>query len=218
MARTGAASDRTGRDAAGSPHHRQADEWDMSTAKPYTNGNGTETLRERINAVVKDVERLSRNDNELFAKYEKVGSTSWIIVISVVGVATGILGGLWGLAQPPIYQELKRLALWQLAAEQTYTRKDVFEARREAVNARIDYLVDRGQHAVVRQEYLERMRAIEQQLEHINGRAEEVRRDLQSIFPTTKVMDELLKRIDRLERDRLNAAPIATPAPSLKSE
>lgn len=173
-----------------------------------TNGNGIETQRERLTAAVKEIERLGRNDDELFAKYDGVGRTNWTIVLSAIGVATVIMGGLWGLTTAPIMTDLKEQQRFNRTIDEIYVRKDVLEARRAEFIARMMLIEAQAKDAIQRPEYIERQRAMEQQILHITARAEEVRRDLNSIFPTTKVMDELLRRIDRLETGRV-AAPSA---------
>ncbi len=56
-----------------------------------------------------------------------------------------------------------------------------------------------------REEHLLKWGGYDRQFSDMQRQIDETKRDISQIFPTTKVMDEIIKRIDRLEVTHINA-------------
>ena len=152
----------------------------------HKNPNGLEALHERLKAIVEREQQIRLDVNDLYSKFNLIGRTNWQVIISALGVAFTIMGGVLWLYVNPIIVSVDKIQ-WQIrdlkaeidADVARLVRKDVLEARRAEINA----LFGTYQQRIDNQAY---------RLDVLYG-------DFKSIAPPTKYLEWLAQRIERLE-------------------
>lgn len=178
---------------------------------------GVSSVKEQIRAVRADIDRHQRNIDEL---YNKQG-WNWPLLFSAIGALVLLLGGLWTLTITPIAGSISDLKTWELKTTDRVTATEHTNVGQSeklvALEKRVDILrelirqvensrLDRG-------EYGRDVTSNQKDLLQLNKRLDDLNAKLDQVFPPTKVLDDLLKRLSTLEQRTAPPLPLVAPAP-----
>lgn len=173
-------------------------------------GNGDGSLKEQVRGLFEDRNRHQKNLDELFTKYEGVGRTNWQIVLSAIGVLVLMIGGLWGLTASPMNEDIKR-------HEKTIARHEATIADQAASIAVLK--TETTQIKETQRVFRELMRRVEDErlptrefTIHqaanasdkivVQRQITELSTKIDAVFPPSKVLEDLVRRLSELERTR----------------
>lgn len=176
-----------------------------------TNGENGSGVKEQLRALTEHKDRHQSNIDELYKKYEGVGKTNWQIVLSALGVAVVVLGGLQAMSSAPINDDLKRLDRESRKAAESVS---AHQANIAAMMVQVTALERRaGLHLesigkledsrLPIREFAIHQSANTRQIDDLNKKVD-------AVFPPSKVLEDLVRRLSELERTRAtNAAASA---------
>lgn len=177
-----------------------------------SNGNGfkASSLAEQVKAITKDLDRHQTGLDDLYKKAENAGKANWQVLLSAIGVLILVIGGLWALSVSPINSDLGKLGQWQLRSTDrliALERSDTGQQEKlAAMEKRIDILrelIRSGEmDKLSKGEYARDQTAVTKDSLALNKRLDDMNLKLDSVFPTQKIFEDLLKRLGTLEQQQ----------------
>ena len=178
-------------------------------------------LSERVENQGKDIIDLRSNMNTGFQNLQAAlasltnelrGSTKtqWPVIWSAIGVCFVVITAIGGLAYAPITTGMGRLdqTLTSLT-DKMVTRQEMEWRQARAMEDRLrteGAIAELRSGAVTRNEWQERNRARDQEVQDLGRRVDEIRQEVGSVYGTRDALIDLKKEIDNL-RQRLNTGP-----------
>lgn len=132
------------------------------------------------------------------------------VMFGGLALALGMLGGFWFAVYNPLSERIERLEAMVAARvakpeyEEFRTRTNEHVARIDGIIIRLRDRVDREllrmQESIVsRGEHVQQWQVRDNAITDVRAQLKDVKDDLKSIHPTTKVFDDILKRMERVE-------------------
>lgn len=115
------------------------------------------------------------------------------MIISTVTVAIIVVGGFWGAVINPITTRMEKLENNHLTVRE-----------HEEFKLRIDKDLTRLNDHMSRGEVNERMLSLASRIADQQRQIDDIRKAYAEIFPSTKVIDQLFNRIDKLESSKVS--------------
>ncbi len=126
------------------------------------------------------------------------------MIISTVGVAILTVGGFWGAVITPIAARQEKLEA-KLDQHITIREHDEFKARLDGILKELrDETLRIRESAIAKGEVSERFSSVAARIDNGQRQIDDLRKTYGEIFPSTKVIDQLFNRIDKLESSKVS--------------